>query len=504
MHGTWLCDAGRGRCSLRLAAVLAALALTACGAPADNETVPAGPDALLGVWVPTAAPERLLTAAGQPPPLNAEAAALHAARLERLAAGDTSFDQTTWCASPGMPRVMTMPYPFEIRRDGDFLAFIHGWYRWFRVVNLTGVEVDPPLPLTGGFSVGHWEGDTLVIRTVGLSDVAVLDASGLPRSEEMVLTERLRVLPDGRLEDRITVDDPETFTEPWETVLYFRRDAAQRVTDDVCPDRIAAGEPAVRKELPPAASTGARPAPAASLAASPADTAAPRLGGIFEPRTFGFLVPEAPLSAAGKALVDRNAAAMGSGSIMHTAWTSCRPGAISTMTMPREKIVVLQSPEEVTILYEMPRMVRRVRMNAEHPPDLPPSYVGDSIGRFEGNTLVIDTVGFNGYGELDSRGQPTSPALHTIERLTPAADGSGIEIEVTISDPEYYEAPFTIKRAWNRSSATHPLEYDCMENPRQEDFENAYYVRDRYRPTCMRVKGEGTQLSRVVCRRPEE
>src|SRR5690606_29688754 len=249
------------------------------------------------------------------------------------------------------------------------------------------------------------------------------------------------------------------FTEPWETVLHFRRDAAQRVTDDVCPDRIAAGEPAVRKELPPAPPGGARPPPAASSVDAVA--AAPRLGGIWEPRTFGFLVPEAPLSAAGKALVDRNAAAMAAGSIMHTAWTSCRPGAISTMTMPREKIVVLQSPEEVTILYEMPRMVRRVRMNAAHPQDLPPSYVGDSIGRFEGNTLVIDTVGFNGYGELDSRGQPTSPALHTIERLTPAADGSAIEIEVTIEDPEYYEMPFTIKRAWNRSSATHPFEYDC-------------------------------------------
>jgi hypothetical protein len=448
------------------------------------------------------APQRLLTAAGEPPPLNAEAAEIHAARVERLAAGDSSFDQTTWCASPGMPRVMTMPYAFEIRRDGDYLAFIHGWYRWYRVVNLANVEVDPPLPLTAGFPVGHWEGDTLVIRTVGLSDVAVLDASGLPRSEQMVLTERLRVLPDGRLEDRITIEDPETFTESWDTVLHFRRDTAIQVTDDVCPDRIAAGEPAVREELPPPATSSAKPASAVASAGSAPATS--RLSGIWEPRTFGFMVPEAPLSAAGKALVDRNAAAMAGGSIMHTAWTSCRPGAISTMTMPREKIVVLQSPEEVTILYEMPRMVRRVRMNGTHPQNPTPSYVGDSIGRFEGNTLVIDTVGFNGYAELDSRGQPTSPALHTVERLTPSADGSGIEIEVTITDPEYYERPFTIRRAWNRSSATHPFEYDCMENPRQEDFANAYYVHDRYRPTCMRVKGEGAELSRVVCRRPEE
>jgi hypothetical protein len=491
---------GSRRHIAQLAAVLSTLVLTACGAPANTESAAAGPDALLGVWVPNAAPERLLTVAGESPPLSAEAAEIHAARLERLAAGDSSFDQTTWCASPGMPRVLTMPYPFEIRRDGDYLAFIHGWYRWHRVVNLAGVEVDPPFPLTMGFPVGHWENDTLVIRTAGLSDVTMLDASGLPRSESMVLTERLRVLPDGRLEDRITIDDAETFAEPWETVLYFRRDASLRVTDDICPDRIANGEPAVRKELPPATASAAP-----ERAAAPFDAAgAQRIGGIWEPRTFGFLVPEAPLSAAGKAFVERNAAAMSAGSIMHTAWTSCRPGAVSTMTMPREKIVVLQSPEELTILYEMPRMTRRVRMNGAHPESLQPSYVGDSVGHWEGDTLVIDTVGYNGYAELDARGQPTSSALHTVERLTPAADGSGIEIEVTITDPEFYDAPFTIKRAWNRSAATHPLEYDCSENPRAEDFENAYYVRDRYQPTCVRVKGEGAALSRVVCRTREQ
>ena len=67
--------------------------------------------------------------------------------------------------------------------------------------------------------MGHWEGNTLVIRTVGLIDATVMDASGLPHSERLTLTERLRVLPDLRLEDRITIDDPENYSRPWETVL---------------------------------------------------------------------------------------------------------------------------------------------------------------------------------------------------------------------------------------------------------------------------------------------
>ncbi len=332
---------------LRLGVLACVAAMAACSPKSDNVSVASGPDAVLGTWVPDAAPQRLLAVDGSPAPLTPEAARVHAERLQRLQSGDSSFDQTTWCAGPGMPRVMTMPYPFEIRRDGDYLAFIHGWYRWHRIVDLAGGAVDdPPLPLTMGFPVGHWEGDTLVIRTIGLSDATALDATGLPHSDQLVLTERLRVLSDGRLEDRLTIEDPDTYTAPWETVLYFHRDSAAHVVDDICPDRIADGEPAVRTALP-APLANAQPAiEIPAVTTDSAATATPRLSGMWEPKTFGFMVPEAPLSTAGRALVDRGAAAMAAGQIMHTAWTSCRPGAVSTMTMPREKILVLQSADE--------------------------------------------------------------------------------------------------------------------------------------------------------------
>jgi hypothetical protein len=169
------------------------------------------------------------------------------------------------------------------------------------------------------------------------------------------------------------------------------------------------------------------------------------------------------------------------------------------MTMPRERILILEHPEEITVLYEMPRMVRRIRMNSQHPPSLTPGSLGDSIGSWNGQTLVVDSIGFDGYAELDARGQPTSPQLHTVERFTLAPDGS-IDIEVTMTDPEYYAEPVRIKRSWKKSASRHPLEYDCMENPRQEDFENAHYVRDRYLPVCRRVEGKGMELSKMVCK----
>ncbi len=484
--------------------LLIGVALLAAGAALAADTTDpfaGGRSALLGIWVPDAAPRTLLTSNGKAPPLTAEASKVYAERRQRLARGDAAYDPTTWCAGPGMPRILTMAYPFEIRGDADRIAFIHGWYRWFRTVDMGPGTPDPPLPLTLGFPVGHWEGNTLVIRTAGLIDTTVMDASGLPHSEQLKLTEHLRVLPNGRLEDRITIEDPDNYTQPWETVLTFHRDAAARVTDDVCPDRMAAGEPAEQVPGGGKAPSAAKPA-AAAAAAKPAPTTR-RLSGIWEPKTFGIMVPEATLSAAGQEISTRNAAAMQSGKIMQTAWVSCRPGAVSTMSMPREKIVILESGDEVTILFEMPRMVRRIRMNATHPAKLDASYVGDSIGRWEGNTLVVDTLGFNGYAELDARGQPTSPQLHTVERFTPTADGSSIDIETTIEDPEYYTKPFTIKRSWKKSPARHPYEFDCMENPREEDFENAYYLRERYRPVCMRVEGKGMELSKMVCRKPE-
>jgi hypothetical protein len=291
--------------------------IAACIPGATVGVAAAGPDSLLGIWVPNAAPQQLVTLDGSAPPLKEAAAKVYAERKRLRENGDASFDQTTWCAGPGMPRILTMPYPFEIRRDGDFMAFIHGWYRWHRVVDMSGGAVDPPLPLTMGFPKGNWEGDTLVIRTVGLIDATVLDAAGMPHSEQMTLTERLRVLDDGRLEDRLRVEDPNTFTKPWESVLYFHRDAAARVTDDVCPDRIADGQPAVLTTRSTVASSLPKDAPASV----PSNTAAnaPRISGMWEPKTFGFMVPEAPLSKAGRDMVDRGAAAMRDGKIMHTA-----------------------------------------------------------------------------------------------------------------------------------------------------------------------------------------
>jgi hypothetical protein len=101
-----------------------------------------------------------------------------------------------------------------------------------------------------GYPVGHWDGSSLVIVTTGIAGETVLDGFGLPHSEGMTLTERVWAISHDRLKVRFTIDDRAFYTSPWSAVMTYRRLKHLVIQDDICPDRIAKGEAAVRKELP--------------------------------------------------------------------------------------------------------------------------------------------------------------------------------------------------------------------------------------------------------------
>jgi hypothetical protein len=192
-----------------------------------------------GVWVVTKYSPELKTSEGKSPPLLPQAESVYKQRKALRAKGDDSFDNVaSHCAAPGMPRVMTLPYAFEIVQNPKKLVFLFEWNRLYRRVDIDGPSMNPDDLQYTGRAVGHWEGNTLVVETTSI-DESLLDAAGMPHSTELKVTERLSLLNDGTLENRMRFEDPQTFGAPWEAVVNYRKlPKGTEVQEDICVDRI--------------------------------------------------------------------------------------------------------------------------------------------------------------------------------------------------------------------------------------------------------------------------
>lgn len=125
---------------------------------------------------------------------------------------------------------------------------------------------------------------------------------------------------------------------------------------------------------------------------------------------------------------------------------------------------LLLAPEVAVILYEEDHNARIIYMNGGHPPALMPSRAGHSIGHWEGDTLVVDTVGFDpAYGAYMGRISASSNA-HVIERFNVSEDGSRLEATVTYDDPSIFKAPYTSSGVFKRGE--YFQEYVTAENNR--------------------------------------
>lgn len=211
---------------------------TALAATAPAATTDAVSD-LSGVWIITAYSPVIRTDDGKEPPLLPAAAEIYGKRKALFAKGDVNFETVaSRCNAPGMPRVMMIPYPFEIVQNSNRLAFLFQWNRLFRRVDIDGPSHDADDLQWSGRSVGHWENNTLVIETRQIDDT-FLDAAGMPHSEALEITERLHLLSKSTLENRMRFEDPKTFSEPWGAVVTYRKlPKGTEVGEDICLDRI--------------------------------------------------------------------------------------------------------------------------------------------------------------------------------------------------------------------------------------------------------------------------
>ena len=151
------------------------------------------------------------------------------------------------------------------------------------------------------------------------------------------------------------------------------------------------------------------------------------------------------------------------GKIAFTARQSCRPAGVPNYMLFGGPFYFVQTPKEVLILFEGDQQVRRVYLDVPHSKNPKPSWYGESVGHYEGDTLVIDTIGLNAKTVVDNYRTPHTEKLHVTERWRMVDEGKNIEVSMTIEDPETYNQPWQAVRRFRREQGTLTEEV-CAEN----------------------------------------
>jgi len=150
---------------------------------------------------------------------------------------------------------------------------------------------------------------------------------------------------------------------------------------------------------------------------------------------------------------------------------------IATMPMPLQ---IVQTPKEVVILYEAFRAWRRIPIHdkLQHPDDLTPTWMGDSVGRWEGDTFVVDVTGFNDKTWIGGTGTIHTEQMHVQERYTLNDDGS-LLYEATVEDPGALTKPYHTGSILRAPVNVRVEEYECIENNPDPDHMKKAAAQDK-------------------------
>ena len=150
-----------------------------------------------------------------------------------------------------------------------------------------------------------------------------------------------------------------------------------------------------------------------------------------------------------------------------TAQSSCWPAGVPFFMGygGPDPLVFLQTPKEVWIVWREDNQVRRIYMDVSHSANLKPSWYGESVGHYEGDSLVVDTVGLNNKTVVDVYRTPHTEKLHVVERWRIVDDGKAMEVIFTVDDPDAFYEPWTAMRRYRRVQQT-GYEKICAEGNR--------------------------------------
>jgi hypothetical protein len=325
-------------------------------------------------------------------------------------------------------------------------------------------------PTFYGDSRAHWEGDTLVVDTVNFFEKSWFDFPGTPHTKAMHLTETFHRVDYGNMEMDVTIEDSGVYNKPFKFHRTTTLEPAFEMTEYVCnennqdPGHLDAAyklDSNAGKRL----AAGVDPPPARKAPAPPAG-ATPRrqedgkvdLSGVWVP-TSTVLPSDPAYQPWAKKLYDERRASKGK----DDPERFCLPnGAVRVNALPYK---IVQRKDQIALLWEgNTHSYRRFFLDGrKHDLDIEPeSWTGQSIGNWDGDTLVVDTIGFNDKTWLDSTGKPHSSDMHLVERYK-RPDLGHLNVELTIEDPKAFTKPYTFTRSFTLAPPSWELqEYVCQ------------------------------------------
>jgi len=167
-----------------------------------------------------------------------------------------------------------------------------------------------------------------------------------------------------------------------------------------------------------------------------------------------------------KEVMKKDNAEVLAGKIAFTPSQSCLPAGVPDFLAlggNQNPYWFLQTPKEVWLMRSADSQVRRIYLDVPHSPDPKPSWYGESVGHYEGDTLVVDTIGLNTKTYVDNYRTPHTEKLHVVERWRMIDDGKMMEVTFTVDDPDAFNAPWTGMRRYRRVQQEAPEEI-CAEN----------------------------------------
>lgn len=227
--------------------VLAAALIVLCAAPAMAQLQPLtrkGPGSLTGLWFNTRFVEVRDRVAAEAtnrvprplPPFQPWALAVHQKHVQDAKNGIPYSPLTSACVPEGMPAMIFPPgqLPIKILETPGEVTMLFEEYNAFRTIYLNVPHAEDPDPTLFGDSVGHWEGDTLVVDTVAIDPITPMESDVYPHTDAIHVVERIRRTGAGTLENKVLIEDPKALLHPYTRVSELKLVPGTRLQEFHC------------------------------------------------------------------------------------------------------------------------------------------------------------------------------------------------------------------------------------------------------------------------------